>query len=79
MVRSVNRQYLIQLVEQCYIDQENNFFFCGDYNCKFCKESKNVEEKLRKKINALNSEVVNWKVTYYKNDPTVLAIFPVHE
>ena len=27
MVRSVNRQYLIQLVEQCYIDQENNFFF----------------------------------------------------
>ena len=27
MVRSVNRQYLIQLVKQCYIDQENNFFF----------------------------------------------------
>ena len=27
MVRSVNRQYLIQLVEQCYIDQKNNFFF----------------------------------------------------
>ena len=50
MVRRVNRQYLIQLVEQYYIDQEKkNFFLSGDYNCKFCKESKNVEEKLRKK------------------------------
>ena len=35
---------------------------------------KNFEKK-----NTLNSEVVNWKVTYYENDPTVLAIFPVHE
>ena len=50
MVRCVNRQYLIQLVEQYYIDQEKKkFFLSGDYNCKFCKESKNVEEKLRKK------------------------------
>ena len=50
MVRRVNRQYLIQLVEQYYIDQEKKkFFLSGDYNCKFCKESKNVEEKLRKK------------------------------
>ena len=35
---------------------------------------KNFEKK-----NTLNSEVVNWKVTYYENDPTVLAIFPVLE
>ena len=55
-------------------------FFCGDCNCKFCKKSKNVEEELRKdEFNTLNSEVVNLKVTYYKNDPTVLTIFPVHE
>ena len=79
MVRSVNRQYLTQLfLTMLYWSGE--LFFCGDCNCKCCKKSKNVEEKLRKNFfNTFNSKVVNWKVTYYKIDPTVLATFPVHE
>ena len=79
MVRSVNRQYLTQLfLTMLYWSGE--LFFCGDCNCKCCKKSKSVEEKLRKKnFNTFNSKVVNWKVTYCKIDPTVLATFPVHE
>ena len=81
MVRSVNRQYLIQLVEQCYIDQENNclFFFVVIATANLLRNQKMLKKNFeKKKINTLNSEVVNWKVTY-KNDPTALAIFSVHE
>ena len=45
----------------------------------FLEESKILKEELRKKINALNSDVVVWKMSYYKNDPSVLTTFPVHE
>ena len=54
-------------------------FFCGDANCKFCKKANILEEQLRtKKINTLNSKVHVWKITYYKNDPSILTIIPVH-
>ena len=86
MVRSVNRQYLTQLF-WTMLYWSGELFFCGDCNCKCCKKSKNVEEKLRKKklklwkksFNTFSSKVVNWKVTYYKIDPTILATFPMHE
>ena len=45
----------------------------------FLQESKILKEELRKKINALNSDVVVWKISYYKNDPSVLTTFPLHE
>ena len=46
----------------------------------FLQESKILKEELRKKkINALNSGVVVWKISHYKNDPSVLTTFPVHE
>ena len=38
-----------------------------------------LKKNFEKKINTLGSEVVNWKVTYYRNDPAVLAFFPMHE
>ena len=79
MPRIVNRKYLIELLDQCYYDQENNCFFCSDANCKFCKKANILEEKLRtKKFNTLNSKVHVWKITYYKNDPSILTIIPVH-
>ena len=76
MPRIVNRKYLIELLDQCYCDQENNCFFCNDANCK---KANIIEEQLKtKKFNTLNSKVHVWKITYYKNDPSILTIIPVH-
>ena len=49
MVRLVNREYLVDLVEQYYKEQERNCSFCGNSNCIFCKTSKILEEELTKK------------------------------
>ena len=51
MVRSVNRQYLIQLVEQCYIDQENNFFFfVVIITANFVRNQKTLKKNFEKKL-----------------------------
>ena len=42
------RSYLIDLVNQCYKNQEENFYFCFKVNCVFCSTSSNIEEELRK-------------------------------
>ena len=49
MVRIVIREYLVDLVEQNYKDQEKHCVACNNSNCRFCK-SKILEEELRKKI-----------------------------
>ena len=49
MVRIVNREYLVDLVEQNYKDQEKNCSFCCDSNCRLCKKSKILEEEPKKK------------------------------
>ena len=46
MVRIVNREYLVDLVEQNYKDQEKNCSFYNDNICRFCKKSKIREEEL---------------------------------
>ena len=39
-----------------------------------------LEEGLRKrKFSTLNSDVLDWKITYYHNDLSILNIFPVQE
>ena len=50
MVRLVNKEYLVDLVEQYYKEQKRNCFFCSDSNCIFCKNSKILEEELKKTI-----------------------------
>lgn len=54
-------------------------FFVVVVTVFFLEESKILKGELRKKINALNSDVVDRKMSYYKNDPSVLTTFPVHE
>ena len=79
MPRIVDRGYLVDLLNQSYRDQEGNCFFCFTKNCIYSKKSVIVDDKLRKKIiNSSNSSVVLWKVTNYKNDPSILTIIPVH-
>ena len=49
MVRIVDRDYLLQLVDQYHNEQEENCLFCGSLNCLFCRKSMFLEEELRKK------------------------------
>ena len=43
------------------------------------KNQRYLKKNLEKKSNAWNSVVDVWKISYYKNDPSILTIFPVHE
>ena len=79
MVRTVDRDYLVQLVDQYYNEQEENFLFCDGLNCPFCKNQCFLRKESGKKINSLNSDVNVWKISYYKNYPSILTIFLVHK
>ena len=73
-MRVVDRQYLIQLLNECYKQQESNCSFCKRKNCTYCKKSSFLEEELRlKKFNTLNSDVLKWKVMHEKNDTTIMT------
>ena len=54
-------------------------FFAAIVIVSFAKKQRFLKKNLEKKINTLNSAAVVWKVSYYKNDPSILTIFPVHE
>lgn len=49
MVRTVDRDYLVQLVDQYYNEQEENFLFCDGLNCPFCKKSMFLKKEVREK------------------------------
>ena len=79
MVRTVNRQYLIQLVKQFYNDHEKVVFSVVVVTVFLQKIKRYLKKNLEKKSNAWNSNVDVWKIAYYKNDPSILTIFPEHE
>ena len=72
MVRTVNRQYLIQLVKQFYNDQEKVVFSVVVVTVFLQKIKRYLKKNLEKKSNAWNSNVDVWKISYYKNDPSIL-------
>ena len=75
-MRVVNRDYLIELVDEHYKQKQSNCLLYIDKNWKFFKKTSLLEEELRlKKLNTLNSDVIVWKISYYKNDPSILTIF----
>ena len=56
MGRWVTRSYLVEMVNQAYLNQERNCYFCFTH----------YEEELRdKKFNNKNSHVKNWFVIYF--------------
>ena len=74
-MRVVDREYLIQLLNKSYKQQEINCSFCKRKNCSYHKKSNFLEEELRlKKFNTLNSDVLKWKTMYENNDTTIAAI-----
>ena len=55
-------------------------FFVAIVIVSFSKKLKILEEEIReKKFNTLKYDAVVQKVSYYKNEPNILTIFPVHE
>ena len=75
---SVDRQYLIEFMNQCYVDQENNCGFCKKKSkYHFCKRTLLVEEELRlKKFNFERAHVNDWTIKYSKKDPDNFIIEP---
>ena len=58
MGQHVKSSYLIDLVNQSYIDQEKNCHFCSKSDCLFCQTTQNLEGGLREKeFNAKNANV----------------------
>ena len=78
MARIVDRHYLINLLNQCYVEQEVNYYFCMERKCRFCKRSLIVEDELRiKKFNYERQSVFLWTISYYKKVLDNLVIEPV--
>ena len=78
MPRIIDREYLIDLLNQCYCKQEDDCLFCFGTNFKYCKKSVIVEEFRKNKFNSSNSGVILCKIVYYRNDPSVLTIILVN-
>ena len=66
------------MVNQAYLNQEKNCFFCSKLDCDFCQKTSQYEEELRdKKFNTANSHIQNWFIIYFLKDNDRISIFPV--
>ena len=45
-MRIVNRNFLIELIDEYYKEQENFCSFCGEAKCSFCQKSYFLEEEI---------------------------------
>ena len=46
----VTRSYLQKMVNQAYLDQEINCYFCSESNVNFCQKTSHYEEELKNLI-----------------------------
>ena len=78
MGRHVKRFYLIDLVNQSYIDQEKKYPFCSQFDCLFCQRTQKLEGELRAKVlNAKNENVKKWFIIYFQKDNNKITVFIV--
>ena len=78
MGRHVECSYLADLLNQCYLNQEENCYFCKKCNCIFCHRTLSFEEELRNKgFNSKHSKVQNWFIIYFQKNYNVITVFPV--
>ena len=78
MGRHVKRFYLIDLVNQSYIDQEKKCPFCSQFDCLFCQRTQTLEGELRAKVlNAKNENVKKWFIIYFQKDNNKITVFIV--
>ena len=79
MSRMVDREYLVYLLNQYYLDQENNCYFCFETSrCKFCTKAEVLEHQFcMKKFNGINANFKLWLVSCKKSDRNIITIKPV--
>ena len=78
MGRHVEDSYLVDLLNQAYLNQEENCYFCMRFNCNFCQRTLYFEEELReKKFNSENPHVQNWFIIYFRKNHNKITIFSV--
>ena len=78
MGRTVPRSYIIDLLNQLYINQENNCYFCMKSCCIFCITAESLEKQLRdKKFGTENSKVEDWFIINLKKNTNNITIFPI--
>ena len=62
-MRIVTRQYLIELLDEYYTQQQNFCSFCNQRKCTFYKKTHFFEEELRnRQFNNSNSHVLIWNI-----------------
>ena len=76
MSRMVDREYLVYLFNQYYLDQENNCYFCFETSrCKFCTKAEVLKHQFcMKKFNGINPNVKLWLVSRKKSDINIITI-----
>ena len=78
MSRLVDRHYLVSLLNQCYLDQQNNCNLCFERSCKFCEKTQRVKYQLSlKNYNGVNANVELWLILYMINYTSIITIKPV--
>ena len=80
MFQQVERSYLVDLLNQCYLIQEENCYFCKKFNCIFCQRTLSFGEELwNKGFNNKHSKVQNWFITHFEKNYNVITAFPVSD
>ena len=76
MGRHVKRNYLENLYDQFYIEQQKCCSFCSKSDCRFCFQTLNLEEEfLRNKFSTENRTLDDWLMIYFRNNNTKLLFF----
>ena len=76
MGRYVKRNYLINLYDQFYTEQQKNCSFCSKSDCRYCLQTLNLEEEfLRNKFSTENRTLDDWLMIYFRNNNTKLLSF----
>ena len=78
MRRHVKRNYLINLYDQLYIEQQKNCSFCSKSDCRYCLPTLNLEEEfLRNKFSTENRTHDDWLMIYFRNNKYQITFFIV--
>ena len=79
MGRHVDRSFIISLLDQFYMEQQNYYDFCLKYNCNICNKSKTLEQELRRwGFNTTNINHKKWFIIYYQKSSFQITLFPVY-
>ena len=78
MWRHVKRNYLINLYDKFYIEQQKHCSFCLKSDCRYCLQTLNLEEELlRNKFSTENRTHDDWLMIYFRNNKYQITLFPV--